>query len=64
MKLLLVISLVLLCVSLIQSDIIDTQTNDTKECSGSIIFEAKANLKFSGDISCIRGLRVTTMLKE
>jgi len=42
----------------------DTETISSIECIGSVIFESNQDLVFSTSMSCIRGLRVTTVIKE
>jgi len=42
----------------------DTETISSIECIGSVIFESNQDLMFSTSMSCIRGLRVTTVIKE
>ena len=64
MKFLLTLSAAVLYMSLIQCDFINTEVDSTGECSGSIMFEGNPSLKFSSDNTLIRGLRVTTVLKE
>jgi len=42
----------------------DTETISSIECIGSVIFQSNQDLTFSTSMSCIRGLRVTTVIKE
>jgi len=44
--------------------VIDTETISSIECIGSVIFESNQDLMFSTSMSCIRGLRMTTVIKE
>merc|ERR1712013_757268 len=48
----------------VEGTVMDTETISSIDCIGSVIFESNQDLMFSTSMSCIRGLRVTTVIKE